>query len=252
MIRLFSVLCAFAAAFLLQAGLSGSAVAQGTPPAPSGGASGPPPGYASGPPSEVATPSPSGAPQPFATPPELPVLWITSVEVIRGTLEPRQDIVRVRGVTGSMGWSAPQLVPLFIGDPADHILDLQFIAQTPADSQPAQGFVPISAILPLDPGHPFTGVRVRSAGNVVEVTQIPGSTEAKITIEDCSKCVGKKFASKGKVAAGTAGVVREEEMPRNFRVIPPKKGVAGITHNMNRLNIVLGDDGETIVWAFWE
>ncbi|HVM77728.1 MAG TPA: hypothetical protein VMU06_01835 [Stellaceae bacterium] len=41
-------------------------------------------------------------------------------------------------------------------------------------------------------------------------------------------------------------------MPRNLRVIPPNKGVAGITHNMNRLNIVLGEDGKTIVQAFWE
>jgi hypothetical protein len=47
-------------------------------------------------------------------------------------------------------------------------------------------------------------------------------------------------------------VVREEDMPRNFRIIPPKKGVAGTTHNMNRLNLVLGEDGKTITWAFWE
>ena len=54
------------------------------------------------------------------------------------------------------------------------------------------------------------------------------------------------------IAPGTANVVREEDMPRNFRIIPPKKGVAGITHNMNRLNLVLGEDGKTITWAFWE
>jgi len=28
--------------------------------------------------------------------------------------------------------------------------------------------------------------------------------------------------------------------------------VAGTTHNMNRLNFVLGEDGKTITWAFWE
>jgi len=64
--------------------------------------------------------------------------------------------------------------------------------------------------------------------------------------------VGKKFAEKGKAPAGTAGVVREEDLPRNFRVIMPDHGVAGITHNMNRLNLVIGDDKETIIEAFWE
>jgi len=254
MTKLFARLSAFSVALAVMVGLAGFAFAQGTSPTPppAGVSSGPPQGYGGGGPQDVTSPSPSGAAQPYATPPQLPVLFITSVEVIRSTLEPRQDIVRVRGVTGSLGWSAPQLVPLFIGNPADGVLDLQFIAQVPADSQAAQGFVPISAIFPLEPGHPFKGVRVRGAANVVEVKQIPGIAETKITTEDCAKCVGKKFASKGQAAAGAAGVVREEDMPRNFRVIPPTKGVAGITHNMNRLNIVLGDDKQTIVWAFWE
>jgi len=251
MSKLFPPLCAFAAAIVLQLALSGVAFSQGSPPTSpvAGGAS---LESTAGPPPDIAASLPTSATQPTVTPPQLPVLWITSVEVMRSKGEPFQDIVRVRGVTGSPGWAAPELVPLFVGNPGDHILDLQFIAEVPAESQPAQGFVAISAILPLDPGHPFTGVRVRSAGNVVEVTQLPGITDAKVTIEDCSKCVGKKFAPKGKAAAGAPGVVREEDLPRNFRVIPPHKGVAGITHNMNRLNIVLGDDGETIVWAFWE
>ena len=64
--------------------------------------------------------------------------------------------------------------------------------------------------------------------------------------------MGKTWAEKGTAAAGTDNVVREEDMPRNFRIIPPHKGVAGITHNMNRLNLVLGEDGKTITWAFWE
>jgi hypothetical protein len=171
---------------------------------------------------------------------------------MRSTTEPHLDIVRVNGVTGSIGWNNPQLVPLYVGDPVDHILDLQFIAQTPPDSEPAHGLVPISAFFPIEPGQTFAGVRVRGADNVIEVTKIPGTAEAKVTIESCEKCIGMKFAPRGKAAPGTAGVIREEDMPRNFRVIPPHKGVAGITHNMNRLNIVLGDDGETIIWAFWE
>jgi len=249
MTKLLQGYCGLVLAAMLGAGLSGFAFAQG---APSGGAAGGGGGAPGGGQQDITTPTPSGAPQSSATPPELPVLFITSVEVMRSTVEPKQDIVRVRGLTGSLGWSAPQLVPLFVGNPVDHILDLQFIAQVPQDSQPAQGFVPISAILALDAGHPFTGIRVRGVGNVVEVKQIPGVAETKVTAEDCAKCVGKKYAIKGKAAAGTPGVVREEDMPRNFRVIPPNKGVAGVTHNMNRLNIVLGDDDETIVWAFWE
>jgi hypothetical protein len=251
MSRLFPAWCAFAAAIVLQLGVSGAAFSQGLPPASPSAGGAPSPGTA-GPSPDVSASVPTSAVQPTATPPQLPVLWITSVEVMRSKGEPFQDIVRVRGVTGSPGWTAPELVPLFVGNPADHILDLQFIAEVPAESQPAQGFMPISAILALEPGHPFTGVRVRGADNVVEVTQLPGIAEAKVTIEDCSKCIGKKFAPKGKTAAGAPGVIREEDMPRNFRVIPPHKGVAGITHNMNRLNIVLGDDSETIVWAFWE
>ena len=73
-----------------------------------------------------------------------------------------------------------------------------------------------------------------------------------IAKEDGSKAVGKTWAETGTAPAGTANTVREEDMPRNFRIIPPQKGVAGITHNMNRLNLVLGEDGKTITWAFWE
>jgi hypothetical protein len=236
--RPFTGLCSLAVAVVLLAALGRPAAAQDSQ------------GYGGGP--AVTQPSPTGAPQPYATPPDLPVLFVTSVEILRSAGAPHQDIVRVRGVTSSVGWSAPSLVPLFVGDPADGILDLQFIARVPDTSQKAAGFVPIDAIFPLEPGHTFKGVRVRGAANVVEVKQMPGIAVAKIAVDDCSKCVGKKFAPKGTAQPGTAGVVREEEMPRNFRVIPPTKGVAGITHNMNRLNLVLGDDNATIVWAFWE
>jgi len=202
---------------------------------------------------DVGQSMPTGAPQSYATPPAAPVLFITSVEVVQTTLNPQQAIIKVRGLTGSRGWSGPQLVPLFQGDTADGILDLQFIAQTPDQTQKAEGFVPIYAIFPLDPGDKLPkGIRVRGVDNVVLLTQLPGSIEATVTEEDGSKAVGKTWAEKGTAPAGTANTVREEDMPRNFRIIPPKKGVAGITHNMNRLNLVLGEDGKTITWAFWE
>ena len=242
-------LTVFVLAAALQVGLSGLAVAQGVQ--TQSGDQAPGRGQYQQEP-DVMQSSPNGAPQPFSTPQFLPVLFVTSVEVIRTATEPHEDIVFVRGLTGTIGWSQPQVVPLFLGLAADGILDLQFIAQVPETSQQAQGFVPISAEFPIEPGRVFKGVRVRAASNVIEVKEIPGVAHAKITAEDCGNCVGKRFASKGTAAAGTAGVVREEDLPRNFRVIPPTKGVAGITHNMNRLNLVLGDDGKTIVWAFWE
>jgi hypothetical protein len=204
-----------------------------------------------GQPPDVMASSPGGAPQSNGDQ-LLPVLYVTSIEVLQTTLEPKQYIVKVRGLTGSIGWSDPQLVPLFEGQAADGILDLQFIGQTPEETEQAHGFVPITAVFPIEAEAPFKGIRVRAAANVVELKQIPGAAEVKVTAEDCAKCVGKTFAPKGTAAPGTPGVVREEDLPRNFRVIPPTKGVAGITHNMNRLNLILGDDDKTIVWAYWE
>jgi len=240
MTKLVALAGAFAVAAALQLGPIGLAWAQDDTAGDSGTVQ------------DVGQASPSGAPQSYQTPPAAPVLYITSVEVLQTTLEPKQAIIKVRGLTGSRGWSGPQLVPLFQGETPDGILDLQFIAQTPDQTQKAEGFVPIYAIFPLDPGDKLPkAIRVRGVGNVMLLTQLPGTIETTITKEDGSKAVGKTWAEKGTAPAGD-NVVREEDMPRNFRIIPPKKGVAGITHNMNRLNFVLGEDGKTITWAFWE
>ncbi len=243
MTKLFALAGAFAVAAALQAGPIGLAWAQDN----SDNAA-----EDTGTVQDVGQPSSGGAPQSYQTPPAAPVLFITSVEVIQTTLEPKQAIIKVRGLTGSRGWSGPQLVPLFQGETPDGILDLQFIAQTPDQTQKAEGFTPIYAIFPLGPGDKLPkGIRVRGVGNVMLLTQLPGSIEATITKEDGSKAVGKRWAETGTAQPGP-DVVRQEDMPRNFRIIPPKKGVAGITHNMNRLNLVLGEDGKTITWAFWE
>jgi hypothetical protein len=241
MIRPFARICALTVAMVLQSGLAGFALAQATQ-APDAGSTGG---------AENAQAGAGGRPQ-SGPPPELPVLYVTSVEVFRSQLEPHQDVVRVRGLASSGGWSSAELVPMFSGAGADGILDLQFIAVFPLTSQKPMGFAPMDALFPIETGHPYKGVRIRAAANVVELKQIPGVAETKIAKEDCKACVGKKFAEKGKAPAGTAGVVREEDLPRNFRVIMPDHGVAGITHNMNRLNLVIGDDKETIVEAFWE
>ncbi|HYZ42378.1 MAG TPA: hypothetical protein VE687_17405, partial [Stellaceae bacterium] len=142
----------FAIIAALQGGLAGLALAQGSLP-PSG-----PGGQLQEYPAEQTietAPSTETAP---AT--ELPVLYVTSVEVVRTSIEPKLDIVRVLGLASSQGWSAPQLVPTFAGKPLDDVLDLQFIATVPLQSENADGFVPIGAIFPLEPGHPFKGVRV--------------------------------------------------------------------------------------------
>jgi hypothetical protein len=133
----------------------------------------------------------------------------------------------------------------------DDILDLQFIATSPLQSQAAEGFVAMGAVFALEQDHPFRGVRVRAAENVIEVTPLPGMKEAMVTVDSCKGCIGKKFAERGQAQAAQAGVLREEELPKVLRWINPSRGIRGITHNPNRLNLILGDDN-TIVQAYWE
>ena len=45
--------------------------------------------------------------------------------------------------------------------------------------------------------------------------------------------------------------MRQEDLPKILRWIVPMRGIRGITHNPNRLNLILGDDS-TIVQAYWE
>jgi hypothetical protein len=226
--------------------LAGLAFAQGGQPSANPG--GQPQGYGAGGGAQMVEATQSNQATPGT---ELPVLYLTSVEIVRTSIEPKLDIVRVTGLTGSQGWSSPQLVPTFAGKPLDDILDLQFIATVPQQSQNAEGFVPIGAVFPLDQGHPFTGVRVRASENAIEVKQIPGSNQVQINVNGCKDCVGKKFAERGQAQPGQQGVVRQEDLPKVLRWIPPSRGIRGITHNPNRLNLILSDDN-TIVEAFWE
>jgi hypothetical protein len=182
---------------------------------------------------------------------QLPVLYVTSVEVVQTSAEPKLSIVRAQGLVASKGWGGPFLAPVFVGKPLDGILDLQFIASTPDQSQAADGFVPISATFELAPGSPFKGVRVRAAENAIEIDKIPGTKSADVKVNDCHDCVGKKFVEHGH---GGAGTVAREDLPRGenmVRWIPPNRGIRGITHDPNRLNLILGPDN-TIVSAFWE
>ena len=154
-------------------------------------------------------------------------------------------------MTGSQGWNAPELVPTFAGKPLDGILDLQFIATMPLQTEPATGFVPIGAVFTLEGGHVFKGVRVRASENAIEVDQIPGSRTEKISVNDCKDCLGKKFAEKGHAPPGAPGIVRQEDLPKVLRWIPANRGIRGITHDPNRLNLMLGGDN-AIIAAYWE
>ena len=227
-------------------GTAGVAVGQGGP--QTSGPGGQPPGYGGGNAPQMVEATPSSETTPGA---ELPILYVTSVEVMQTSTEPKLDIVRVTGLTGSQGWSAPQLVPTYAGKPLDEILDLQFIATMPLQTQPAEGFVPISAVFPLEEGHLFKGVRVRASENAIEVKQIPGINQAQINVNDCKDCIGKKFAERGQAQPGQQGVVRQEDLPKVLRWIIPSRGIRGITHDPNRLNLILSGDN-TIVAAYWE
>jgi hypothetical protein len=242
----FCRLAAFAITAAMQASLVGSALAQGTPPKASVG--GPAAQYAA--PGSEPSAIPAAGPE-AAAESELPVLYVTSVEILRTSTDPRLDIVRVTGLASSQGWSDPELVPTFVGKPLDDVLDLQFIATSPLQSQAADGFVPMGAVFTLDENHPFKGVRVRASENTIEVKPIPGLKQADITVDSCKDCIGKKFAERGQAQAGQAGVVRQEDLPKVLRWIVPSRGIRGITHNPNRLNLILGDDN-TIVQAYWE
>lgn len=238
-------LAGFAVAALMQGGLVGLALAQATPARPSVGE--PPPQYAAPGSEPAAIPALPEA----AAASELPVLYVTSVEVLRTSTDPRLDIVRVTGLASSQGWSDPELVPTYAGKPLDEVLDLQLIATAPLQSQAADGFVPIGAVFTLEENHPFKGVRVRASENTIEVKPIPGLKQADITVDSCKDCIGKKFAERGQAPAGQAGVVRQEDLPKILRWIIPSRGIRGITHNPNRLDLILGDDN-TIVQAYWE
>jgi len=242
-----SKLCGLAAVAALVTGLAGSAYAQ-APSAQSTAASaqsGASQGYPQAGSDENAA-GPAGATRPL----EVPVLYVTGIEILHATVEPKITIVRVTGLVSSAGWSGPILVPFFYGKPADDVLDLQFIATSPEQSQKAEGFQPVSADFELAADNPFKGVRVRAYGNALDIKQMNGNVQAQIKTDDCKDCIGKKFVDKGQGQPG-AGVVYGGDLPPDYRPIAPTHGVKGEVHNPNRINLILDADNK-IVMAFWE
>jgi hypothetical protein len=186
--------------------------------------------------------------------PEVPVLMVTSVEVMRSTHEPTLDVVRVRGVASTDGWTDAEVLPITQGTPANGILDVVLVARAPATTSAPTGYVPIEAIFPLDPGHPFKAVRVRGASNSILLKSFPGYAEGRPVGNDCSNCVGKYFLeSHAPLPAGKSAedAVKQEELPTTLRVVRPADGIVSKDHDPNRLNIVIDDDG-IIVDAGWD
>jgi hypothetical protein len=182
---------------------------------------------------------------------DLPVLYVTGVEILQTASDPKVNVVSVTGLVSSDGWTFPQLVPTYAGKPFDGVVDLEFVATAPVQSQLATGFVPVSAVFPLEPDPGLKGVRVRGADNAVSVLQVPGSNRNTVQANDCKDCVGKRFAPSGQAQAGEQGVVRQEDLPKALRVIRPSDGIRGTDQDPDRLTLITDEKG-TIVEAFWE
>jgi len=206
-------------------------------------------------------PGPGAAPPPdtAATAPEtqgnnVPVLAVSSVEVVRTAHTPTIDIVVAHGVTSTDGWTDASLVPLTHGVPSDGVLDLVLTANPPREPGSTDSPAPIHAVFPLAEGHPYKGVRVRSSTDVILLQTIPGFAELKLVPWVCGPCVGKLFVARGApVPAGVAAgdVVHQEDLPVRSRIIRPNDGIGDVRPDPNRLTILIGEDGR-IVGSAWE
>jgi hypothetical protein len=237
----------FALASLIAAGLLGSASAQQQPPS----AGGPPPGQ---PQQGQQQSTPYAGPSGTVGGPPAPVVFVTSVEVLRSDRNGGLDVVRVRGLVTGQSWSQPHLIPITQGQPRDGMLDLIFQASAPAGAAGLGPFMPVEAILPIESGHPYKGVRVRGGNNAVSVKTVPGYAETPAPKEDCAKCIGKFFVAKGAnpPAGATAdNTVREADLPYMLRIIKPNDGIPSYTLEPNRLTLLLSEDGR-IVDGAWD
>jgi|HubBroStandDraft_1064217.scaffolds.fasta_scaffold01204_10 hypothetical protein len=183
-----------------------------------------------------------------------PVFWISSVEVMRSSHAPQLDVVRVRGLVTSEGWEGVELVPMTKGTPADGVLDLALVAESPNDSATPSEYAEVEAIFAIEPGHPFKGVRVHGAANRVLLQALPGYSVSATPPQACADCTGKLFVAKGQIAPASRAattIVHEEDLPNTLRVIRESDGVGSMDLNPNRLTILLSDKNE-ILQATWE
>jgi len=240
----------FALASVIAAGLLGSAQAQQQPPA----AGGPPPGQQQGQQQDKGNAPYPGQPAGTVGGPPAPVVFVTSVEVLRSDRAGGLDVVRVRGVVTGSAWSQPHLIPITQGAPRDGMLDLIFQASAPAGAAGLGPFMTVEAILPVETGHPYKGVRVRGGNNAISLKTIPGYAETPAPKEDCSKCIGKFFVAKGAnppAGATAENTVREADLPYTLRIIKPTDGIPSYALEPNRLTLLLSEDGR-IVDGAWD
>lgn len=182
-----------------------------------------------------------------------PILFVTGVDVVRAPHNGR-DIVIAHGLTSSPEWRSPVLIPITEGRPVDGVLDLLMQAQPPRKPGALGAFMDVDAILPLDRGHPYKAVRVRSASNALTLKELPGHAEVKKLKNDCGKCIGKHFVAKGETPPANvpaSDILREEDLLWQVRVIKPRDGIHSYTLDPNRLTLVLSEDGR-IVDAAWD
>jgi hypothetical protein len=239
----------FALASVIAAGLLGSAQAQQQPPA----AGGPPQGQQQQGQQQGSTHYP-GQPAGTVGGPPAPVVFVTSVEVLRSDRAGGLDVVRVRGVVTGSSWSQPHLIPITQGQPRDGMLDLIFQASAPAGASGLGPFMTVEAILPVETGHPYKGVRVRGGNNAISLKTIPGYAETPAPKEDCAKCIGKFFVAKGAnppAGATAENTVREADLPYMLRIIKPTDGIPSYALEPNRLTLLLSEDGR-IVDGAWD
>jgi hypothetical protein len=207
---------------------------------------------------QTSTPPVENGPQASATAPSAqdsqthtaPVFWVSSVEVFHSNHAPQLDIVRVRGLASTEGWESGELIPLTKGVPADGVLDLAFVAEAPENNTSPTKYPLIEAVFAIEPGHPFKGVRVHGATNRVTLTSFPGYTEADGSPKDCANCVGKYLLHKGAtipVNRTQESIVREEDLPKNTRIIRDSEGIGTLDSDPNRMTLVLNEKGEIVV-----
>lgn len=240
----------FALASVIAAGLLGSAQAQQQQQPAAGGQ---PQGQQQPGQQQSNAPYP-GQPAGTVGGPPAPVVFVTSVEVLRSDRAGGLDVVRVRGVVTGQSWSQPHLIPITQGQPRDGMLDLIFQASAPAGASGLGPFMTVEAILPVETGHPYKGVRVRGGNNAISLKAIPGYAETPAPKEDCAKCIGKFFVAKGAnppAGATAENTVREADLPYMLRIIKPTDGIPSYALEPNRLTLLLSEDGR-IVDGAWD
>lgn len=202
---------------------------------------------------EAVVPPESSISQPHDQPHTAPIFWISSVEVMRSTHGPQLDVIRVRGLASTQGWENAELIPLTKGTPPDGVLDLALVAEAPENSTVPSAFPEVEAVLTIEPGHPFRGVRIHGASNRVSLHTLPGYAASGTPPRDCTDCTGKVFVPKGKSAPDktASGVVREEELPRNLRVLGESDGIGAMSSDPNRMTLLLDEKGQ-IAAALWD